>query len=168
MKPTLDRRRRTAGLMLIQVLVYLAATALILSLASVAIFDALGRVRRDLELAQRAGLLLDAGERWRDDVRASSGNVVVETTEQGSVCRMGAGTNTVLWTLSRGELSRAAGEGAPSKVWARGVAEAVFLCEERGEVRPWRMDATLAKVRKTERHPVAFTFRSVPRQEVAR
>jgi hypothetical protein len=157
-----DRRAGEHAMLLIQLVVYMACASLVVTLSVVAFWNAFTAVRAHMRTAEDASLLLRAGELWRDDIRASDGRIRVEPAEQGTRCRIGGGKQAVVWTWSGDQFSRAVEAGSATNVWARGLAEVNFLREERGSVVVWRLDATLAQGRTSERRPVAFTFRSVP------
>jgi hypothetical protein len=162
-----NRSRRMQGILLIQLIVYMAATSLIVTLSVVAFWNAFTAVRNNVEAGERASLLLRAGELWRDDVRASDGRIQVEPTEQGTRCRIADQKRTIVWTWNGDQFSRLVEGSSKTNVWAHGMADARFIREERGAVVVWRLDAALAKVRQSERRPIAFTFRSVPARKEA-
>jgi hypothetical protein len=162
-----NRRRRKQGILIIQMIVYMAAASLIVTLSVVAFWNAFTAVRNNIETGERASLLLRAGELWRDDVRASAGRIQVESTEQGTRCRIADEKQAIVWTWNGDHFSRSVEGASKTNIWAHGLADARFIREERGAVVVWRLDAALKKVRKSERHAVAFTFRSVPARKEA-
>lgn len=159
---TSHRRSCRRGLLLIQLIVYMACASLVVTLSVVAFWNAFTAVRAHMRTAENASLLLRAGELWREDIRASNGRISVETAGQGIQCRIAGPKEAVVWAWSGDQFIRSVEARFGTNVWARGLAGVQFVREERGAVVAWRLDAVMAGTRKSERHPVAFTFRSVP------
>jgi len=159
--------RAAGGFQLVEVLVYIAVLATLLSVAYVAFGRALDRseaLRRGAEDIARA---LRAGERWRADVRAATGAIRVERTPEGERVWIPGPRGMVAYERMTNVLVRREAAGPPALLLTR-VGASAMAPEAREQLTVWRWELELLPPTKK---PVSvrplFTFLAVPGRGVA-
>jgi hypothetical protein len=147
-----------AGMLLIECLVYIALLAVVLGLAYAAYYrceDNSKRLGRSVDDVLRA---LQAGERWRDDVRAATNVILAE-----NALRLVQTNATVDYVFGGDAIWRWAGNGAPPALFLAGLKSSRMEPDARREVAAWRWEVELARGRGAPArfHPF-FTFEAVP------
>lgn len=162
------RGRFVAGFQLIEVMVYLAMLTVLLSVAYVAFDRALWRseaLRRSADDIARA---LRAGERWRADVRAATGPIRVERSEEGERVWIPGPHGVIAYERMTNALVRREA-GAPAALLLARVKASAMSPESRERVTVWRWELELLPPTK---RPVSvrplFTFLAVPERSVSR
>jgi hypothetical protein len=138
---------------MIDALIYIAVIAGVLILAA-AVFDkgmkeSVG-LQRNVADIERA---LKAGERWRTDVRASTGPIRAE--EQRLIIPQKDGA--IIYEIATNQLRRIEGPDR-SQVFLASVQESRMIQERRGNVVGWRWELELERRRKEARVRPLFTF----------
>jgi len=166
-----DRRARARpfgqqGLMLIDCLIYIALVAVILGLAFAAFFRTLEFTthldRNTTEIIR----VLEAGERWREDVRSTKREAqVLRSTEEFSL-RLPREQGYVAYIVREGAVFR---EEGGNRVQVMGnVKTAGFYHERRQHVAAWRWELELQGSQKATRLRPLFTFLSLAQGDTAR
>ncbi len=148
---------RRAGFSLIETLVYLA----VLTVLFAAAFPAYFRCQQgSADLRRHAGDVIrtmQAGERWRQDVRAATGPIRVGE----AVVVIPRRDGDVSYELVEGALRRRQGQQASSIVLAN-VKSSVMSADARRRVTAWRWELELAGHQKEVKVRPLFSFVAVP------
>jgi len=151
------------GFLLIDCLVYIALLLLLLNLAFMAFYrtlDTSKRLNRDAADIARA---LQAGERWRADVRSATAQPRLEETGGERLFHLPRANGEVLYTFREGVVLRqdTTGTNATWEPVLVDVKSSRLLAEPRQRVRGWRWELQLTSVNKTQRMRPLFTFQAV-------
>lgn len=152
-------QRSSAGMSLLEVLVYIALFFLIAGLA----FSLFYRTEEQSRMLGRASDdmvgVLNVGERWRADIRTAADTpVVTEAPEIG--IRIPQRGGEVRYLLRSGAIWREAG-GKSSRVLER-VQASSFERDQREHVTAWRWTIELVRRRTQGSLRPAFSFAAVP------
>lgn len=157
-RPTISA---TAGFQLIEVLVYMAALTVLLSVAYVAFNRALERseaLRRSADDIVRA---LRAGERWRADVRSAAGPIRIEHAVGGERLVIPVAGGVIAYEHRTNVVVRRPVSG-PEAVLLQRVRASAMSLENREAVRVWRWELELQPpTRKPVQVRPLFTFLAV-------
>jgi hypothetical protein len=163
---TLDRRFDFQHAFLtVECLVYIGVLAILLGAAFVTFYrcvDSSLGLRRNADDITSA---LHAGERWRADVRASTGVLMVEADPQGDILRIPNGKSDVSYRLMTNSILRRTGAG-PWICLLPNVKTFRMESDPRHIVTSWHWELELEPRRKgavTRLRPL-FTFTAVPYQ----
>jgi Tfp pilus assembly protein FimT len=160
MKPprNIPRVPRQAGVLLIECLVYIAVFGILLG-GGMAVFyfcwdhtKALTYATNDIAAALRAG------ERWRADVRAATGEISVATTKTGEVVRIPGTEKEVIYRFESGAVRREIPAAHLSRLLLPKVKTSQMTAAARGSVNAWRWELELTERRKETHLPLLFTF----------
>jgi len=155
-------RRLERGIMLIECLVYISLLFVVLGFGYMAFYRsqdfAIG-LRRNADDIVRA---LDAGERWRQDIRSARGPIRIEAGGGEEVLHIPQARGEVAYRLAGGELRRCAGERAPWLVVLPQVKSSHMQADVRTRITSWRWEIELSQTRKHARVRPRFTFEAVP------
>lgn len=150
------------GFTLIECLVYIGVLAVVFGLAYAAFYrcwdNSLG-VRRNAEDIERA---LQAGERWRADVRLATAPITVEQTNHEQLLRIPQRDGAVRYLFSNGAVQRRAGSEAPWMNVLAKVKSSRMEADARPYVRAWRWELELPVYHKGAQLRPLFTFEAVP------
>lgn len=152
---------RRGGFSLIEVLVYMGLFFLITGCATVAFtqfWDESHALRRDTEDIVRA---LDAGDRWRADLRSASGKAEVSVTNGDEVLRIPSARGDIFYEFSNGQLHRQGG-GGPRVVLLPNVKSSRMEADARSGIPAWRWELELKTSKRTAQVRPLFTFEAVP------
>ena len=153
-----------AGILLIECLVYIAVFSILMGIGT-ASFYLFWDYSKSLRYAtEDVGSALRAGEGWRADVRAASGKIVVEKTNNGVTVRMPERKRVVVYRLAGDELRREIPAEHSSRVVLAKVKTSEMQPEPRGGVAAWRWELELTQRRPQMRQPLLFTFEAVANQ----
>ncbi len=158
-------RSRTGAYLLIEALVYIAVIGVVLGAGYAAMYhciDSSIALRRNADDITSA---LHAGERWRADVRAATGQPRVENTDTGQLFYLENAHGAVIYSFSTKGISRRLGEGA----WMRllpNVKSSTMTADPREHVTAWRWELELrprvtGSIKPGRVRPL-FTFIAVP------
>jgi hypothetical protein len=157
------QRNRRAGILLIDLVFYMALLGIVLILAAVVFNQFLiqsGSLRRNIDDIERA---LKAGERWRADLHGATGPVRQENIEGAEGFIIPQARGEIVYTFTNIVRRRAAG----SEVWEpalAGVKSAKIIHEKRQHASGWRWEIELETRRKNPRVRPLFTFIAVPEE----
>jgi len=152
--------RRRAGrraFTLIEVLVYLGLAVLLLGFGYSAAYrctDNSVALRRSTDDIVNA---LHAGERWRADVRAASGQMQVESGPGGQIFRIPCVRGEVVYRFVTNEVFRQVG-GSPALRVLENVKVSAMQSDPRQNVVAWRWELELKPRAKISRVRPLFTF----------
>jgi hypothetical protein len=155
------QRADEQGIVLIDVLVYVAVFGLVLILAA-AVFDKGMRetagLQRNITDIERA---LKAGERWRADVRAATAPITTNPQLEALVFSIPQADRKVYYEIYPNEVRRFVDANKPEVV-LKGVEHSQMVEERRGKVVGWKWELELEHRRKEARVRPLFTFLAVP------
>jgi type II secretory pathway pseudopilin PulG len=152
-------KHKALGFTLVEVLIYMAMLFLILGLGYLAMYrsmDASSGLRRNTDDIRRA---VDAGERWREDVRHATKPLRLEHATAGEiVLRIPEAHAEVAYRFSSGTVSRRIGNGEWTPVLDK-VKTSAFIDDRRKNTTAWLWEVELQTYRKslTRTRPL-FTF----------
>jgi hypothetical protein len=149
---------RTAGVSLIECLVYIVVFSILFGLGTGAFFFCWNHTRAVIYTTNDIESALRAGEGWRRDVRAATGVISVESTATNQIVTIPEGGQTVRYRLGGGELWRQAVPGAVFVLLLPKVKSSHMLSEPRGSVAAWRWNLQLVERRREIHMPLLFTF----------
>ncbi len=151
------------GFTLLECLAYMVVLVVVLTLAVGAFYRVgvnsrhLGRNVTDIVRA------LQAGERWREDIRSAHGPIQWVQSGDEKVLRVPQAKGTAAQYVWRGEtVYRQAGSNAAWQPWLPGVRNSRMGLDPRQRVAAWRWEIELQGTRKTARVRPLFTFYAVP------
>jgi len=163
--PKSEVRRKAAGFMLIEALVYIAVVFVLLGVGYEALYrciDSSIALRRNADDITSA---LHAGERWRADVRLANRHIRLEQTPAEQIARLEGARGEVAYRFSTNAVFRRVGKGP----WVRllsSVKSSVIQPDARQHVTAWRWELELQSRQagsvKPGRVCPLFTFIAVP------
>ena len=160
MKPpaNIPHSRRQAGVMLIECLVYIAVFGILLGGGTAAFYFCWDHAKALTYATNDIAAALRAGEHWRADVRAATGNISIATTTTGEVVRIPETNKEVIYRLESGEMRREIPVMHQSQLLLPKVKNSKMTVEPRGSVSAWRWELELTERRKETHLPLLFTF----------
>jgi len=158
---TISRTRRLAGIMLVECLVYIAVFAILLGGATTVFYFCWNHTQSVIYATDDIAFALHAGERWRADVRATTGIISTEATATGEVVEIPEGEREIVYRFDSGEVRRQMASSGFSELLLPKVKTSQMKLDARGEVRAWRWELELAERRKETHLPLLFTFEAV-------
>lgn len=157
---------RSGGFTLVEVLTYGAILLVVSGLAMTAFFATLDHVRDLRRAADDITRALDAGERWRADVRAAiAAPRLVEEDGQAALHLPRKDGETVYFFDGEQVLRRTSPE-APWRPALTGLNGSRFLADQREHVTGWRWEVELRTRHPNPRIQPQFSFQAVPATEV--
>lgn len=161
-------RPRQAGLTLIECLVYIALLGLLLNLATHAFFKCLENSRDLQRNADDVVRALQAGERWRADVRQATATPRLSENNGESLLHVPQQNGKVVYISARGKVWRDAGGRPGRQVFLADVARSEMVVDRRERVSAWRWELELQTRKSVARVRPLFTFLAVPKTEAKR
>lgn len=155
---SLNSRR---GIALVDCLAYIALLALILTMAFTAFYRTLEHSRDLSRNAADIARALQAGERWRADVRASTRPPRLETIGDESRLRLASVAGEVTYAFRDGGVLR---QALPSTNWVELLPRAAgsrMFEERRQHLGVWHWDVELKGGQKVARVRPLFSFQAV-------
>jgi len=144
--------------MLIECLVYIAVFGVLLGGGTAAFYFCWDHTRAVIFATSDITAALRAGERWRADVRAATGNISVATTTTGELIRISESKKVVIYRFDSGEVRREIPAMHQSQLVLPKVKTSQMSAEPRGSVNAWRWELELTERRKETHLPLLFTF----------
>jgi hypothetical protein len=151
-----------AGVLLLECLVYIFALAIVLGLGFAAFYFCWDTSRALRVRADDITRTLQAGERWRADVRAATGPITVQASPDGQLLEIPHGANKVLYKFEAGQVSRNLAPAGQWLLWLPRVKASHMQPDARSRVTAWRWEVELQPTRAKVRVPPLFTFEAVP------
>jgi len=151
--------------MLVECLVYLSCLFAVLGVAMAVFYQVLDFSRGLRRNADDLTRVLKAGERWRTDVRAASGQLTVEEGPAGRVLHIPQGQGRVSYVFVTNAVVRCTERPERCETILPAAKECRFIHEPRRQVSSWRWELELPSRLKAVRvHPL-FTFTAVSSRE---
>jgi hypothetical protein len=152
------RVRRQAGVLLVECLVYIAVFGVLLGGGMAAFYFCWDHTKALTYATNDITAALRAGERWREDVRSTTGEISIATTATGEVLRIPETKNEVVYRFESGEVRRENPALHQSLLLLPKVKNSQMTAEPRGSVSAWRWELQLMERRKETHLPLLFTF----------
>jgi hypothetical protein len=150
---------------MVEMLVYIGVLAVVLGLAYAALYRCMNNsvvLRYNAEDITRA---LDAGERWRADIRAAGTNLQLEASSDEQILQLPGSRQNVAYRFSGDTLFRRVGSGPWVSILGR-VKHSSMEPDVRRNVTAWRWELELEPRSKATIKPgrvrPLFTFLAVP------
>jgi len=147
--------------MLIECLVYVAVFMVIAGLATAAFYRALENSRRLRRNVADIALALQAGERWRAEVRSATAPLRLVTEPAQQTLHIPRGADEIVYSFVQGTLLRRA---ATNAAWTKALANlksSQMAREERNGVVSWRWEIEFKSQLKETRVRPLFSFLAV-------
>ena len=160
--------RRSAGVSLIECLVYIGLVFVVVGGAYLALYHATDNTKGLRRNADDIAAALSVGERWRQDIRDSIGPIQVENIETNQVVHIPQRQGEVVYEFAEGRLSRQQRADAPLLVVLPRVKASVMTADPRSRVTAWRWDLTIQSKTRSVRLKPVFSFAAMPGTKEAR
>jgi hypothetical protein len=161
----LNQVRRRQGMMLLEAVVYGVVFFLILSLAGAAFARALDQSQRLRRNAADISLALEAGERWRADVRAATAPPRLVQEGPIQALHLPQPQGEVVYFLADDTLLRRANSDAPWIKVLGGLKSAAFCEDTRTHVTSWRWEFEFKSDSKRAKLRPWFCLQAVPQAQ---
>lgn len=155
------KTRRTAGILLMECLVYISVLAILLGIGTAAFYFCWDHTRAVIFTTNEVASALHAGERWRADVRGATGQISTVSTADGATMEIPTGGKKIIYHFSNGELRREIPSQNLSWLVLEKVKASGMKIEPRAGVTAWRWELELMPRRKVTYFPLRFTFEAV-------
>jgi hypothetical protein len=156
------RREQRRAIVLIDLLVYISLLAFVLILMAVAFDQGMQQcthLRRNVADIERA---MKAGERWRSDVRAATGEPWTEMKDGQEFFHIPVGTNEIAYSFQSNRVYRFDLGKEAWEVALLNVKGTEILAEKREHAAGWRWELELERRQRTAHVRPLFTFLAVP------
>ena len=155
------------GILLLDCMVYLGLFFLIGGMALAAFYQANDNSRHLTENAANIVRALQAGARWRADVRNATADPRLTESELATTLVLPQRAGEVQYVFKEGMIYRQTSSGKPTEPIAllAGVKNSVMQADQRKQVTAWRRELELKPSRKGSRVPTLFTFTAVPKKQ---
>jgi hypothetical protein len=168
MKPPAPTRfhavlRRPRGVCLIECLVYISVLFVILAVAGAAYARVLDHTRQMRRVAADIARALDAGERWRADLRAVTAPPRLVAEGPIQALHLPRPDAEVVYFFDGSNVVRRADADAPWQAFLPRVKASRFVSEPREHVNTWRWEVELHSGPRPARTPPLFSFTAVAR-----
>lgn len=165
-KATGSCRVRHQGFTLIEVLTYGAILLVVSGLAMKAFFATLDHARDVRRVAHDITRALDAGERWRADVRQATGTPKLVEDGGAMALHLPRADGETIYFFDGETVLRRTRDDVPWQPALTAVKRARFVADQRKHASGWRWEVELqTRNPKPRVHPV-FSFQAVPGKEV--
>jgi hypothetical protein len=161
------RQRRQAGFMLSECLIYLAVSSVLLGLAFAAFYRVMDNAKGLRRNAAEITRVLQAGERWREDIHHATGPLQLDTRENAveEMLHIPQQSAQVVYWYTGKNVLRRAGPGAPWIETLGGVKRSHIVRDARSPIFAWRWEVELNSGKKLPLIRPLFTFLAVAREE---
>lgn len=160
-------RRFQRGLCLTECLAYIAVLGVLISVGGFTVAKAWDQSRALSRSTADIQRTVNAGERWRADIRAAHARIEAISIAEGEALRIPTATGTVEYLWVEGELRRRANDQAPWITILPRVKASRMQSELRANVAAWRWEIELEPSQKKSRLRPLFTFLAVPGKELS-
>jgi Tfp pilus assembly protein PilE len=154
----ISRARGRAGITLIECMTFIAVFLILSSIAMGAFYFFWDRSAALISATDDISAALNAGERWRADVRGATGTITVETLASGETVNIPEGESEVVYHFASGRMQRQIGSASFNPFQLTKILSSEMKSESRGGVKAWRWELQLAQRRKETYLPLLFTF----------
>jgi hypothetical protein len=153
--------RREHAYLMVEVLVYIGMVFLLLGIGYMAMYRCISNSVALRRNADDISTALHVGERWRTDIRASTGQPRIETSDWEQVLHLPADDREIIYLYSHQAVFRRNGEGPWVQVLTN-IKTSAILADARQNVTALRWELELATRGKPHRVRPLFTFIGVP------
>jgi hypothetical protein len=157
-----SRRQTTAGVSLIECLVYIAIVLVVMGCGFMALYRGMDNHKNLRRNADDITAAVNAGELWRKDIRAAAGRITTEAHEQNQTLFIPQSHGTVAYQFTDGELRRQGRASGPWVVVLPRVQSSSMTADPRERVTAWRWELALKSTAREARVKPVFTFEAVP------
>jgi hypothetical protein len=151
-------RRRLAGILLVECVVYFSVFAIITGVGFAAFYLCWNQSTAMVRATEDIGLALHAGERWRADVRHATGKISLKKSAAGEEMRIPGRTGTVVYRFETNTMFLEVPARHTSAVLLAKVKSSQMILDPRNVVTAWRWELELNQRRPETKLPLAFTF----------
>jgi hypothetical protein len=160
---TFDTRAAgTRGVMLVEALVYISVLFVVLAVSGAAYCRVLDQTRQLRRVAADIPRALDAGERWRADVRATVAPPRLVEEESLQALHLPQRNLEVVYFFDGSNVVRRAGTNETWLPILPKVKASRFLEDRREQVTVWRWEIELQPGLRPPKKPPLFSFLAVP------
>ena len=150
-----------SGILLVECLVYIAVFVVVMGVAYGAFYRCLVNARNLRRNAEDIERVLQAGERWRADIRATHGRPWQENRPGEQILHLPQAANEITYVSQREILWRRA-PGRTPEVVLTGIRQSKMIADTRTQVAAWRWEVELKAAQKVVRLRPLFSFEAVP------
>lgn len=161
----IPRARFISGTFLIELMVYLAVLVILVGIAMGAFYVCWSGFDSTIQTSDDISAALRAGERWRADVRGTTGTISVETTTSGQVVKIPKDGGQIAYSFDSGEIRRQAGSNASPQVILPKVKSSEMKSDVRDGVTAWQWELELPERERGPHVPMLFTFKAVQKTQ---
>ena len=162
MKAVSNPKNSGAGLMLVELLVYMGVLLVVTGVGFVALYRCMDSSTALKHSSDDIANALHAGEDWRADVRATGANVRLEDLTGEQILHLDGTRREVSYRFADGTIYRRLGDNAWTPLLGN-VKSSHFLKDTRQKVTAWRWELELQPhTKKLSRVKPLFTFLAVP------
>jgi len=161
LRPDHRFQRKQRGISLIECMVYLTVFAVLISGAMVSFFLMLDNSTALRYNANDINRALQAGERWRADVRGATGKIQSTSSANGLVVVIPHGKTAISYRFSDGTLWRQSMAAAPWVTALDRVKKSQMEATARNQVKAWTWELELAPHKARAKVPLTFSFEAV-------
>ena len=158
MKITAVPLRRTAGILLVECVTYIAVFAILTSVGLAAFYLCWNQSKAVVYTTEDISAALRAGERWRADIRAATGTISMEARGDDQTVQVPQNGKVIIYRFAGGEVRREASVSQSSQVMLNKVKTSRMSAESRGGVTGYCWELQLAERRPETQLPLLFTF----------
>lgn len=158
------KRPRRAGYLLTEALVYISVLFVVLGVGYFAVHRFIDHSVALRHYSDDINGAVNAGERWRADVRSSAGITLTPDQSGARLVSLRSATNSIEYRFAEQTVFRRVNGGTWTRVLAN-VKQSRMESEKRGAVVAWRWELLLTPGTKTKAPPRVqplFTFLAVP------
>lgn len=159
--PKVHELRRRAGVSFIECIVYVALYGLFLGGGTAVFYYCWDHTRAVVFASDQIETALRAGEVWRADVRAATGEISLQSTAAGEIAQIPLGEKVVCYRFAGGEVRREVPSRNQSRLLLAKVNSSEIKNDLRGGITAWRWELKLDS-RKQTLLPLLFTFEAAP------
>lgn len=155
------RGHATNGFLLAEVVGYMVVLFLVLGLALAAFYSGWENHRRLIRNTDEIIRAVEAGERWREDIRSATGPPILESSQVGQLLRIPTGENVVVYQAVSNTVVRSDSGGSSellkvnSSEMSRGNPGASRIV--------WQWEVELEAAAEAARVRPLFSFKAVAR-----
>jgi len=154
-------RHQAKGILLIECLVYFSIWLVVMGLAFAAFYRCLDYSKALSRNAADIVRVLQAGERWREDIRRATGPLEQFELEDEMALHIPHTAGETIYRFMKDGIWRSTGESAPEMKILSGVKSSRMLKDERERVVTWRWEVELKNAQKAARVRPLFSFQAV-------
>jgi len=154
-----------SGILLMEALVYISVVFILAGLATAFGFKAMENSKSLQRAAGDISRTLEAGEKWREDIRAAAGQIKLTLDERDLVLEIPRGAGRVTYWVEGKNVWRRPTDEAHFALVVKNLKHSTMHLDEARGIKSWRWEIELATVSKMAKVRPLFTFLAVPPKE---